>query len=1051
MLLSNQFYQEENLENGVLELLEDLGYEVESGPEIGPDGHRPERKEYSDVVLKERFKEALLTINHEKSESAIDEVIRQVLIPGKSSLLENNKTFHEYIKDGVTVSYKKQDGAFAYEQINIFDTENIENNDFLALNQFVVIENNVRKIPDVVIFVNGLPLVVIELKSASNENVNISDAYHQIKTYQKTISDLFNYNAFSIISDGLNARAGTLTAKEDWYMPWRMIDEQEIDLSSIPQLHVLLQGMLNKSHLLDLIKHFITFQSNGDQSNKILAGYHQFFAVNKAVNKTYEAVSHQGDRRIGVIWHTQGSGKSLSMVFYSGKLVLSPELGNPTLVVITDRNDLDDQLFGTFSKSSDLLRNNPIQAESREHLKQELNGRASGGIIFTTIHKFAPEGENTTNGPLTDRRNVVVIADEAHRSQYGFEAKVSQTSQGAFEKFGLAKYMRDSLPNASFIGFTGTPVELVDKNTKAVFGDYIDIYDMTQSVEDGTTVKIFYESRIAKLDLTEEQRPVIDDEFEEITEYQENIEKDKHKRKWARLEAIVGSKERLNNIAKDIVSHFEERQAASETVAGTGMIVAMSRRIAVALYEAITSVRPQWHSDELNKGKIKVVMTSSSSDPHTWGMHKTTKAQRDQLSKRLKDENDDLELVIVRDMWLTGFDVPSMHTMYIDKPMKGHNLMQAIARVNRVFREKQGGLIVDYIGIADSLKHALSQYTESDRKTTGVDTDQAVNIMLEKLDIIHDILHGHDYSKFFTDKQSKKLEAIVETVDYVISLRETRKDEYLQTVTELSKAFSLCATTDEAQAYNAEIGFHKSVKSGLLKIITNENKRKTTAEIDMELNQLISKSLKSDEVIDVIGETGLAKPNIAVLSDEFLEEFKNMEHKNLAVELLNKLIKGKIKSMSKKSLVKSRKFSEMLEDTINKYQNRAVQTTMVIQELIDMAKDITDSEKVSEGSGLSEDEYAFYEALSENISAQEVMGDETLKKIAQELTEAIKKSATVDWHVRESVRAKMRMTIRRLLKKYDYPPDDPNDPTNYDKSVKLIMDQTELLTDEILS
>ena len=1037
-------YQESELEMAALEWFEELGYEIVFGPDIGPDGNYPEREDYSDVILKERLRDALFDNNKHIPKDTLEEALREILVPKHVSLIENNKTFHKYITDGITVNYRTKDGHIKHEQAFLFDFKNPKNNNFLALNQFVIVENKVKKIPDIVIFVNGLPLVVFELKTASNEEVSITDAYHQIKTYQNTISSLFVYNSFNVISDGLNSKAGTLTSQEERYMSWRTIKGDEVASRAIPSLEVLIKGMFDQKTFIDIIKQFVLFQVDGNDTYKILSGYHQYHAVNKAIETTYSATSTDGDRRIGVIWHTQGSGKSLSMVFYTGKLIISEKLGNPTIVVITDRNDLDDQLFGTFSKSSSLLRTVPVQAESRDHLKQILNGRDSGGIIFTTIHKFSPN-EDGEASPLTNRKNVIVIADEAHRSQYGLSAKVVTSKEEAHETYGYAKYMRDSLPNASYIGFTGTPVELTDKNTRAVFGDYIDVYDMSRAVEDGTTVKIFYESRIAKLDFEEEYSGFVDDEFEEITEYQEEVEKEKQKHKWARLEAIVGSEARVKVIAKDIVDHFEKRQEANESDIGKAMIVSMSRRIAVELYNAIIDIRPEWHNDELLKGKIKVVMTSSSSDPDSWGIHKTTKADRDTLSKRMKDNNDELEIVIVRDMWLTGFDVPSMHTMYIDKPMRGHNLMQAIARVNRVFREKQGGLIVDYIGIADKLKEALTQYTEGDRETAGVDTELATSIMLEKLDLIKEILHEHDYSKFFGEKNTDKLKAIVETVDFIIGLRDERKKDYIQNVTEMSKAYSLCATTEVAEKYNLEISFHKSVRAGLIKMAVIGSKRKTTKQLDAELNQLISKSLKSEKVIDIMAEAGLSKPDISILSDEFLEEFKHMKHKNLAVELLNRLIKGKIRAIMKKSIIQSRKFSELLEEALRRYQNRAVETTLIILELIELAKDLTSAENISKDSGLTEDEYAFYEALQMNDLAKLVMGDEKLKMIAADLTKAIKNSVTVDWNVRESVRAKMRATIKVLLKKYGYPPDNPSEPGNYDISVKIIMEQTELV------
>jgi type I restriction enzyme R subunit len=1034
---------ESDVEEATLEWFQELGYQTEFGPSIAPEGPYPERASYTDVVLIERLKESLFRLNKSLPKTAIEDAIRQVTIPKQIALIENNRAFHKMITDGVDVSFHDQTGRLVHSQVRLFDFNEPTNNDYLVVNQFTVVESRVEKRPDVVVFVNGLPLVVFELKTASDENISIKSAFRQVKNYQQSISSLFVYNSFNVISDGLHAKAGTITSDEDRYMTWRTTDGKEIAPTTIPQLETLIKGMFDKKRFLDIIKQYVLFQKHESGYIKILAGYHQYHAVNTALEKTYEATSAHGDRRIGVIWHTQGSGKSLSMVFYAGKLVISQELSNPTIVIITDRNDLDDQLFLTFSKSSDLLRSIPDQAASREHLKELLNGRDSGGIIFTTIQKFSPD-DNGNVTALTNRKNVIVLADEAHRSQYGFSAKVVKSQDEAFEKYGYAKYLRDSLPNASYIGFTGTPIETTDKNTRAVFGDYIDIYDMSRAVEDKTTVKIFYESRIAQIDFTEEY-DLIDENYDEITEYQEETQKEGLKRKWARLEAIVGSTSRIKTIAKDIVEHFEKRQETMETPVGKAMIVAMSRRIAVELYDAIVEIRPQWHSNDLLKGKIKVVMTGSSSDPQEWQKHIGTKQTRETLSERMKDNNDELELVIVRDMWLTGFDVPSMHTMYVDKPMQGHNLMQAIARVNRVFKEKQGGLVVDYIGIADQLKKALMQYTDNDREQVGVDTALAVSVMLEKLDVVRDILHQHDYSRYFGDRYSEKLQVIMETIDYVIGLREERKNEFLKFVSELSKAYTLCSTTEEAEKHNVEIGFFKSVRAGIIKLSTETTKKKSVDQLDRELNQLISKSLKSDKVIDIMAEIGLSKPDISILSEEFLEEFKKMEHKNVAIELLKRLIKGKLKMIARKTIVQSRQFSELLEDALAKYQSRLIDSTVVIQELIELAKDITKAAEAGKESGLTEDEYAFYEALSSNMTAKEVMGTDILKEIAIELTKKIKSSTTIDWNIRDSVRAKIRFEIKVLLKKYNYPPDDPKDPNNYDKSVQLIMEQTELV------
>jgi type I restriction enzyme R subunit len=1051
---------ESQLEEATLEWFEELGYEVVFAPDIAPDGEYPEREDYGDVILAERLREALARINPDLPGEAVEDAFRQVMIPQSPSLIMNNKVFHKMITDGIDVAVKQPDGGYRTGKAYVLDFARPLNNEFVVANQFTVIEHGVEKRPDVVVFVNGIPLVVIELKSASDENVDITDAYNQLQTYKMTIPSLFTYNSFLVVSDGVNARAGTLTADEDRFMAWRTIEGDEVAPMSIPQLEVLIKGMFQRERFLDIISHFILFQSDGSETVKILAGYHQYHAVNKAVESTERAALEHGDRRIGVVWHTQGSGKSLTMVFYTGKLVINEELENPTIVVITDRNDLDDQLFSTFLKSKEILRGTPVQAEDRAHLRELLGSRTSGGIIFTTIHKFAPftnevkedspsynnsykaaesPGEYTEGMVLTDRKNVIVIADEAHRSQYGFGAEVVKDDSEAEIKYGYAKYMRDSLPNASYIGFTGTPVELTDKNTRAVFGDYIDVYDMTRAVADGTTVKIFYESRIAKLELPEEMKPKIDSEYEEITEYQEYSQKEKLKSKWARLEAIVGAEQRIKQIAKDIVEHFEKREAAQENEGGKAMIVAMSRRIAIDLYKEIVALRPEWHSDDLMQGKIKVVMTGNSSDPKKWQPFIGTKASREVLAKRMKDTGDELKLVIVRDMWLTGFDVPSMHTMYIDKPMSGHNLMQAIARVNRVFKDKQGGLVVDYIGIAENLKEALSQYTESDKKTTGVDTEVAAQVLLEKYDLIKELLHSHDYSKFFTGKASGKMQAIVETMDYIIGLREERKNDYIKLVTEMARAYSLCATTDVAQNLNLEVGFHRAVRASLVKMLGDDGRKKTTSQLDAELNQLISKAISSDEVIDILGSVGLSKPNIAILSDEFLEEVRNMKQKNLAVELLNRLLKGSIKTFSRRNLVQSKKFSELLEAAIRKYQNRAIETTQVIMELIELAKKISEAEKRGESTGLTPDELAFYDALAENESAREVMGDEILMQIAKDLTASIKKNISVDWAIRESVQARMKMTVKRLLKRYGYPPDKTA------KAVDIVMEQTKLM------
>lgn len=1024
------WFNEEELEQATMEWLREIGYETAYGPDIGPDGSAPERSDYHSGILENRLYNALARINPKASEDQLQEAIRKVTTFHHPSLLMNNRAFHRFITDGIDVTVH-QDGEERTEKLWLIDKQNIDNNDFLAVNQFTVVEGRHNKRPDVVIFINGLPMIVFELKSSSNERVGLTEAYNQLQHYKETIPSLFYTNAFMVISDGLNARAGTLTASEERFMMWRSIDGKELAPSHMPQIEVLIRGMLNKETLIDIISHFILFQEDDHDLVKILAAYHQYYAVNKAMEKTRQAISEDGDRKIGVIWHTQGSGKSLTMVFYTGKLVLAAD--NPTIVVITDRNDLDNQLFNTFSKSTSILRQEPAQAESKAQLKELLSVQ-SGGVVFTTIQKFAPEDGADALETFTDRKNVIVIADEAHRSHYGFEAEVSKGKL----KYGFAKYLRDALPNASFIGFTGTPVELEDRNTPAVFGDYIDIYDMTQAVEDGATVKIYYESRIIKLGLKENETIDLDQEVDELTETQEWTERERLKTKWSRLEALAGAEDRIKMLAQDIVAHFEERQKA---MFGKAMIVVMSRRIAIDLYKAIIELRPEWHSDEDDKGIIKVVMTGSSSDPKEWHQFTGNKRKRDYLAKRMKDINDPLKLVIVRDMWLTGFDVPAMHTIYIDKPMKGHNLMQAIARVNRVFRDKPGGLVVDYIGIADSLKEALKQYTESDRKNAGINTDVAADIMQEKYELLKDLLHGHDYQKFFSDKHTQRMQAIVETVDYVLGLGEERKKDFLRLVTELSKAHALCATTERALDLAPEIAFFKAVKSGIIKLMPEEKKKRTSDQIDAQINQLISKSIISEEVVDIYEYLGLENPDISILSDTFLQEVRALKQKNVAVELLNRLLQGRIKSIERKNLVQSRKFSELLKNAINKYNKRTIEASKVIEELIELAKEINQAYKRGEESNLSEEEIAFYDALASNESAKEVMGDEKLYAIAHELTKTVKENMSVDWNLRESARAKMRREVRRLLRKYGYPPD------LQQMAVETVVKQAELMAD----
>lgn len=1031
-------FNEDDLEQVALEWLQSLGYDYKKGNEISMTGLTPERKSDKDVVLHERLEKALRKINSDIHPRFIEKAIHELTLEKSPNLLENNLTFHENLINGIEIEDYDDEGQSVVEIVKIVDFEYPQNNDFLAVNQFTVVNGDYTKRPDIVLFINGLPIVVIELKNSTIETVGVEDGYRQLETYKMRIPQLFTFNEVLVTSDGINTKAGSLTANYDRFMTWRSKDGETESSSSLASLDVLIHGMLNPETLLDLIRYFVLFQDDGKgHISKILAAYHQYYAVNKAVDRALLASSGQGDGKGGVIWHTQGSGKSLTMVFFSGKLIQM--LNNPTLVVVTDRNDLDNQLYSTFVKSKGrsgkgLLRQTPKQAETRKELKSLLSVE-SGGIVFTTMQKFEPEQNETTMSALTERKNVIVMADEAHHTQYGFNAKYDDKGEGI--KYGYAKYLRDALPNATFVGFTGTPVASTDKNTQMVFGNYIDVYDMTQAVADGSTVKIYYESRIIPLNLP--QNLDLDEAYNDITEDQEEDVKQRLKSKWSRIEALAGAKPRVEALAKDIIQHFETRQQAMK---GKGMIVTMSRRIAVDLYDEIIRLKPEWHSDDDDKGVIKVVMTGSSSDPTSFQRHIGPKKRRNLLEKRMKDMNDELQLVIVRDMWLTGFDVPSMHTMYIDKPMKGHNLMQAIARVNRVFKDKPGGLIVDYVGIAESLKEALKEYTESDQAQTAIDTDKAVELMLLKYDVIQDMLYNLDYSKFNSEKKSERYYAISDTMDYVIGLGEDERQRFIKTVTELGKAFALCATEPTAQELNDEIAFFKAVKAGLVKLLQppKEGKtRKTPAEVEAEINQLVSQSVVTEDVIDVYQTLGLEQPDLSILSDDFLKDVEGLKQKNVAVELLNRLLKGQVKSLMKTNATVSKRFSEMLGNSINKYNSRSIETSKVIEELIQLAKDIKQEQQRGNELGLNSDEIAFYDALASHETAKEAMGDKELRAIAHELTKTVKENMGVDWSKRDSAKAKMRVAVRRLLKKYGYPPDLQK------MAVEQVVEQAELM------
>jgi len=1015
---------EDHIEQIVIQEFIDLGYSYVNGADISPDGVAQERA-YDEVILKNRLRSAITRLNPTVPADAQEDALKKLLRSDSPNLFQNNYTIHKYLTEGVDVEYRKGDRIVG-DKVWLIDYENPTNNEFLVVNQFTIIENNINKRPDLILFVNGIPLVVIELKNAVDENATIHSAFNQLQTYKKSIPSLFLYNTLLVVSDGWEALYGSLTSPKQFFVPWKSINGKEVADEQIPQLEVMVKGMLNKKVLPDLIRHFILFHQNKEEITKIVPRYHQYFAVNKAVETTRKSTSVGGDQRAGVIWHTQGSGKSLSMVFYAGKLVLA--LNNPTLVVLTDRNDLDDQLFDTFSLSKDLLRQTPVQAENRDDLKKKLSV-TSGGIVFTTIQKFLPEiiekidiGEGKTRNikgqfeQLSDRRNIVVIADEAHRSQYDFMD-------------GFAKHMRDALPNASFIGFTGTPIENTDKNTQAVFGDYIDIYDIQQAVEDGATVRIYYKNRLAKIHLKEDEMVRVDAEFEELTESEEQTDRQKLKSRWARLESIVGNEHRLELIAQDIVNHFESR---NEVLDGKAMIVCMSRRICVDLYAQIIKIRPDWHSDEDTDGTIKVVMTGSSSDHLNFQSHIRSKLKRKALGDRLKDPKDKLKIAIVRDMWLTGFDAPSMHTLYLDKPMQGHNLMQAIARVNRVYKDKDGGLIVDYIGIANDLKRALALYTDSGGKgKPAFDQDESASVMMGKYEIVSQMFSeqptdskvpkGFDYKKFFELTPKEKLYFPIQAANFILGI-ENGKDRYINAVTALTKSFAISVPHPYTIDIRDEVGLFQAIKARIVKV-TQSGKGKSDEEIETAIKQILSDAVVSDEVIDIFDAAGIKKPDISILSDEFLAEVKGMPHKNLALELLKKLLNDEIKTRQRVNLVQSKKFSEMLNSAVKNYQNNLITSAQVIEEMIQLAKDIKAADRRGDDLGLDFREYAFYSALEVNDTSVAILGDEILRHIARELVDTVKKNTSIDWTVRENVQAKMRIAVKKILRTHGYPPD----------------------------
>lgn len=1025
--------KESNIVEITKSLFSSLNYATAHGPDISYGMDNCERQDYRQVFLMNRLKGALQKINPDVPINAIDEVIRKITEESSPDLIVANRQFHKYLTDGVDVETHSYDNSktICYKKVWLIDFDDHTNNDWLVVDEYTVKENNHVRRADIVVFINGIPMIVFELKNPSDQNTTTYKAYKQFLTYKHEIPSLFVSNEILIVTDGLEARAGTVTSDWNRFMPWQTIEGTEIATKDSAQLEILIPGLLNKKCLLDYILNFTLYEDDGVNILKKTAAYHQYWAVNKAVECTLTACGLNGKntngfdgRRIGVVWHTQGSGKSLSMVMYTGKLVRHPSMNNPTILIITDRNDLDDQLYGTFANCKDILRQSPVQAVNRSHLRDLLKV-ASGGIIFTTIQKFLPEQKGDIHPILSGRKNIVVVADEAHRSQYDFID-------------GFARNLHDALPNASFIGFTGTPIERDDRNTRAVFGDYIDQYDILRAVEDGATVPIYYESRLVRLELKEDEKTTIDSEFDDITEDEEETERQKLKSKWATLEAMVGAEMRIGLVAKDIIAHFEKRQ---EVLDGKAMIVCMSRRICIELYQELINLRPNWHSPDDQKGTLKVVMTGSASDPTNWQPHIRNKLRREALAKLFKDESTDFKIVLVRDMWLTGFDCPSLHTMYADKPMGGHNLMQAIARVNRVFRDKPGGLVVDYIGLADQLRRALATYTESGGKGNAtIDQEQAVQVLLEKYKIVKDMYHGFDYQSVIRGNRNLRLSGIVRAMNFLLGLSDG-KSRYLTNVTAISKAFVLAVPHPKSLIIRDDIGFFQEVRAAMIKATGDEHGR-TPDEIEQAMKQLISRAVVTTEVIDIFNAAGIDKPDISILSEDFLEEISNLPHRNLAIETLKKLINDEIKYRSKRNIIQSRIFSDMLEEAVRKYQNRSIEAAEVLNELINIARELRNSEKRGESLGLSDDEIAFYDALSESSTAKQIMGDEKLKFLAQELVKRVKENVSIDWHLRETARAQIRVLVKRILRQYGYPPDMER------KATELVLEQAEVLCGE---
>jgi type I restriction enzyme R subunit len=1024
---------ESTVEDAALEYLRQLGYTTAFGPEIAPDGDRSERIAYDSVYLYNRLREAIARINRGADREMIEETIKRLERAESQNPVAENMRVHQLLRNGVPVERRDADGNARTQFVHLIDFEYPENNDWLAVNQFTIIGGRNRR-PDVLVFLNGIPVALFELKNLADTHATLKNGWNQVQTYRTDIPSIFIPNVVTVVSDGMSAAMSSFSGAFEHYAPWKTMDGREV-VTNRSALEVLVKGVFDQTRFLDILKNFVVFSDEGKGLVKRVAKYHQYWAVNAAVESTIEASGPNGDRRGGVVWHTQGSGKSFEMVFYAAKLMRDSRMNNPTLVFITDRNDLDDQLFGEVFAPAEILPEKPVQADNRTDLRQILR-RASGGIIFSTLQKFAPEISGDTNPVLTDRRNVVVVADEAHRSQYGFTETLS--ADGTF-KSGLAKYMRDALPNATYLGFTGTPIETSDKSTRSVFGDYIDVYDLTRAVDDGATVKIYYESRLVKVSIEDEALAIIDQLADEVTSEVDETDAIRAKSKWSRVEAIVGASERLDLIAADIVDHWEKRRAE---LFGKAMIVAMSRRIAVELYEKIVELRPDWHSDDPLSGKIKVVMTGSAADPAAFQKHLYDKKTRSKIKERAKNSDDPLEIVIVRDMWLTGFDAPALHTMYVDKPMKGAGLMQAIARVNRTFRDKPGGLIVDYIGVATNLRQALAEYSPSDRDQAGVPIEEMVAVMLEKHDVVRGMLHGCTFNSSPSLTAGDRLAQHALLLDFVMADPD-RTSRFLDQVLALVRAFALCGSRDEAIAIRNDVRMFADVRAAIIKIQNPDSGRAGSGgvEIDTAIGQLVNEAVSANEVIDIYKLAGLDTPELSILSDDFLDSLAGKDKPNLQMGLLRRLINDQIHTVRRTNLVQARKFSEQLDDAINRYTNRALTTAEIIAELVKLAKDMRDQNQRHEKLGLSIAEAAFYDAIVQNDSAVLTMGDETLKKIAVDLVWQIQGSITIDWNYKSSVKAEMRAKVRRLLAKYDYPPD------LEERAVELVLQQAELFAD----